>query len=634
MKMHLYLFIAVVAILFEINVHAQRGGNSATIVRAGYDFAPSIMRDVDGTYKMWWCSGNLEANPQQVDYIRYSTAPTMAGPWSTPQVVFQPSYVSGKFDEDSVCSPSVVKVNGTYYMFYEAADFYFSGGQMYAAGGTKIGVASSANGLNWTRLNSGNPIAFSYNYPNGNSLQYGAGYPSVSYVDGYFYLFYFDSTGYDQSKRGYILRSTSPIFTPPQTEQLGATTFIPYNASTRTHYGVRDVVNGDLAYHHGLGEFMIGITGIANQIHTAFFNKNFKTELRLDYVTGQWTQGPGYFRDPHGNHPKYLPDIGFHYSGNLYQNSCYTPIDFMRSVSGDPLSNLGDLGYIGYNYIISKRCGDMTKRYRQDFDGDYIADQAVYRPSNNIHYRNNTTTGIAQSALSQPNAVPIKGDFDGDDKSDFGIVYPSGGYLWWVIIQSSNGAVRTQPTWGYSTDKIAIADYNGDGKDDFATYRDGEWWIILDNGLGYSYNWGLPSDIPVAADYDGDGIDELAVYRPSEGIWYIRDQYTNVTRSQLWGLPGDIPIPADFIADGKDDFAVWRPSNGTWYLLDNAGVVSETTQWGLTNDIPIAEDFNGDGVVELTVWRNSNGYWYHNYRNGRTSTNQFGLPNDLIHRIR
>lgn len=65
------------------------------------------------------------------------------------------------------------------------------------------------------------------------------------------------------------------------------------------------------------------------------------------------------------------------------------------------------------------------------------------------------------------------------------------------------------------------------------------------------------------ADYDGDGVDELAIYRPAEGNWYIRDQYTNVTRTQQWGLPGDIPMPADYMPDGKDDFGVWRPSNGT-----------------------------------------------------------------------
>lgn len=546
------------------DISAQtRGGESPVIVRSGYDFAPTVMRDLDGTYKAWWCSGNLEQSPQQVDFIRYSTAPTMAGPWSSPQVVFQGSGVSNKFDVDSACSPSVVRVNGTYYMFYEGADFYTLGGIQHVRGGTKIGVASSSNGINWTRLNSGNPIVVPYDFPAGDSLHYGAGYPNVSYVEGHFYMLFYDSTGADQSKRGYILRSTSPTFAPTQTEQLGFSGFVPYNVASFTNYGVRDVINADLAYHYGLKEFMIGIAGDTNLLSTAFFSKNFKTEFRLSTVPATWTQGPAFYRDTHGNHPKVLPDIGFNYESNLYQVGCNVPIDFLRSNGGDPRQNLGDLAYVGYNLAVAKRCGDMTSRYSSDFDGDFISDIALYRPSSGVHYRNNTSSGILATVLSQPNSIPIKGDFDGDRKADFGIVYPSGGYLWWVIVKSSNGQIRTQPTWGFSSDKIVIADYNADGKDDFGVYRDGQWFVIYENGTTFSSSWGLSGDIPVPADYDGDGVDELAIYRPAEGNWYIRDQYTNVTRTQQWGLPGDIPMPADYMPDGKDDFGVWRPSNGT-----------------------------------------------------------------------
>ncbi|MBK7705401.1 MAG: hypothetical protein IPJ30_06360 [Acidobacteria bacterium] len=151
------------------------------------------------------------------------------------------------------------------------------------------------------------------------------------------------------------------------------------------------------------------------------------------------------------------------------------------------------------------------------------------------------------------------GDFDGDGKHDFCIQRtspivstPAKGQF--VLLKSNGGGVE-YINWGLSTDFILPGDYDGDGKSDFCVRRTvsgvRQHFILERDGGGTPddfYNgipWGITGDISTPGDYDGDGKQDIAIWRqnadPAQNWFWVRRSSDLGTTNFEWGSLNDVP---------------------------------------------------------------------------------------------
>ncbi len=147
-----------------------------------------------------------------------------------------------------------------------------------------------------------------------------------------------------------------------------------------------------------------------------------------------------------------------------------------------------------------------------DYDGDGRADLAVFRNEAGAarHFHQRSTQGFVTVQFGLFTDKFAGGDYDGDNKTDICMVRANGGVFDWYIFRSSNGVTFTTGSLGGfgnpTTDVIVQGDYDGDNRTDFGVWRtsatdNGVFFLAPTNsGMGGT-KWGSTGGTLTTPDY-------------------------------------------------------------------------------------------------------------------------------------
>jgi murein DD-endopeptidase MepM/ murein hydrolase activator NlpD len=151
--------------------------------------------------------------------------------------------------------------------------------------------------------------------------------------------------------------------------------------------------------------------------------------------------------------------------------------------------------------------------------------------------------------------------------------------------------------WGGYAETPRVGDFNGDGKSDIASFTQGtgaDVWVALGNGSSAfvtSGNWreyfAPGKERPVVGDFNGDGRDDIATFTQgtSADVWVALSNGSTAfvnPPSPKWhdyfSPTGERPMVGDFNADGRDDIVSFMQGTGAdvWVALGNGSTAFVT----------------------------------------------------------
>ena len=280
-----------------------------------------------------------------------------------------------------------------------------------------------------------------------------------------------------------------------------------------------------------------------------------------------------------------------------------------------------------------------------DFNGDRVTDLVLLRAESDAKLKFVFNTGNTLEHPLTPLTFGLVGDrvapadYDGDGVTDIATVRIESGFLYWRFLRSSQNFSTANPLtvlYGLSGDQVIPADYDGDFRTDLGVVRvvpgDNLLWIPANSGQDAitPLVWGVKGDRVLSADLDFDKKSDFIAVRTMNGAlaWFVRTASGVVMTPRFFGLAGDTPFIGDFDGDGRAQIAVIRElDGGIQVFIDGLA----NYQWGLFGDIPVSGAFSNERLDNSAVWREKDGQgtFYIRQGNGAQSTKNFGVIGDL-----
>ena len=220
----------------------------------------------------------------------------------------------------------------------------------------------------------------------------------------------------------------------------------------------------------------------------------------------------------------------------------------------------------------------------------------------------NISINSEKSSFGMLGGTPLAGDFDGDGIDEIAVF--KDGY--WLIDINNNGRWDQEDLFaklGDVEDRPVVGDWDGDGKDDIGIF--GPMWerdqeaIDQEPGLPNPDNDLVtrPKNVPPtdAAGANGARVMKLSSYGQNRSD--VVDHVFGIEEGTI------MPVTGDW--NGNGIRSIGKFVDGHWEIDVNGDGrfdhQDETFDFGRAGDTPLVGDFNGDGIEEIAVYRS--GKW-------------------------
>ena len=272
-----------------------------------------------------------------------------------------------------------------------------------------------------------------------------------------------------------------------------------------------------------------------------------------------------------------------------------------------------------------------------DLNGDDRDDAVVFTQGTAADVFTAQSTGSAFGAsvkghefFSINGEVPHTGDVNGDGRADI-ITFTRGAAAdVYVALSTGTGtgygaSAKWHDFFAVDNEYPLVGDVNGDGRTDLITFTrgtTGDVYVALSTGTGFGPgvkwqdNFGYGTEKLAVGDFDGDGRDDIVVFTGggqadayvslSNGVAFVQEAWK---WHDNFAAGAEVAGTGDVNGDGRDDVVTFtRSTTGDVFvsLSDGGRFVQNAWKWheffGINDELPGIADVNGDGVSDIVVF--------------------------------